>query len=94
MTQTPNTPAELVALQRKDPIQAAMSALSPGAGGNLGHIQVVAQICIEIMQEAATDFAQDEDCADCAERFRLTAAELTAALALVERAPFHAINED
>ena len=56
---TPNTPAELAAMSKnpkdKSPYQnplvlKAMDCINPDKGGNLGHVQVVAEMCLELLR--------------------------------------------
>ena len=56
---TPNTPAELAAMSEnpkdkspyRDPlVMKAMDCIDPGKGGNLGHVQAVAEVCLEVLR--------------------------------------------
>ena len=67
MTTTPNTAAELIALNNQEPVnpytraqvEAAMQALAPENGGNLGDLQAVAEICLDILINCATQHVEE-----------------------------------
>lgn len=102
MTTTPNTPAELLAMANNQPetpydrdvVVAAMEALSPDNGGNLGDLQAVAEICLSILKASAKDEMNDDEDPEFAEIMTEVYSDLKIAETFLERAPFIAINND
>ena len=103
MTTTPNTPAQLVAMNgqpqtpyQRTPVQQAMDALSPDNGGNLGDLQAVAEICIQILKDCAKSHSEEEHDDECS--FPEAAAQfhvdLCAAEALLERVGYIGMNDE
>ena len=101
MTCTPNTAAELIALNSKEStgpfdrpqVEAAMKALSPANGGNLGDLQAVAELCLSILKDCAkadSEDLEDPEFAEVAAEFHTS---LCAAEALLDRVGYIAINE-
>ena len=101
MTRTPNTAAELIALNNQEPatpydrpqVEAAMQALSPVNGGNLGDLQAVAELCISILKDCAKADSEDLDDPEFAEMACKFHTDLCAAEALLDRVAYIAINE-
>ena len=102
MTTTPNSPAELVAMNdepscpyERSAVQAAMEALSPDQA-NLGDIQAVAEICISILKDCAKEHSEEEHEEGC--DFPAIAGkmyhDLCGAEALLERCGYIAMNDE
>ena len=88
MNEQPQTPYQ------RTPVQEAMEALSPDNGGNLGDLQAVAEICIEILKQCAKDHSEEEHDDDCdfAEAAAQFHVDLCAAEALLERVGYIDMN--
>ena len=99
MTDTPNTPKELVDMNdpapfdpyRRPAVLAAMHCLQPSEA-NLGDLQAVAEICIEILKDCAKDHAESSDNTEFACCARACHTNLVAAEALMERVKYIQMN--
>ena len=99
MTDTPNTPQELVDMNERDffdpykrpAVLAAMKCLQPSEA-NLGDLQAVAEICIEILKDCAKDHAEDSDNTEFACCAQSAHTNLLAAEALIERVGYIHMN--
>ena len=103
MTDTPNTVSELLSINEasKDdnpydraPVNAAMDALLPINGGNLGDIQAVAELCLHILQSCAEDDAAEDDDQEWRQIMAETNCNLKIAQGFLEKSPYIAMNDE
>lgn len=91
-----------MALNKEDPnpflraqVQAAMAAISPSAGGHLGDVQAVAEICLHILRvNAAEEIEANQDDVEWVEIMTDTSEDLRIAETFLEKAPYIGMHCD
>ena len=103
MNVTPNTVNELLSINEqpdpnsafeREPVKAAMDALLPENGGNLGDLQAVAELCLDILKSCAEDDAANDEDKEWRQIMSETVCNLKIAETFLEKSPFIAMNDE